>query len=87
VLFFARACAQAKALAGPAPLPPQIYLRGEHEMNRHFTFKDYANDLKYAGPKTTENLLDRAAEDRDISFEDFVKLEDLADEIERSKQK
>lgn len=56
-------------------------------MNRHFTFKDYANDLKYAGPKTTENLLDRAAEDRDISFEDFVKLEDLADEIERSKQK
>lgn len=56
-------------------------------MNRHFTFNDYADALKDAGPKTTENLLQRAIKDPDISFEDVIKLEDLADEIERSKQK
>ena len=55
-------------------------------MNRHFTFKDYADALKNAGPKTTENLLQRAIKDPDISFGDVIKLEDLADEKENARK-
>lgn len=48
-------------------------------MTGHFTFEDYAEALKGAGPKTTKNLLDRAARDLNISIGDLVELENLAD--------
>ena len=48
-------------------------------MNSHFTFKDYEKAIKEAGPKATENLLQRAMRDSNISLDDMLNLEDLAD--------
>ena len=53
----------------------------EGQMSKRFTFDDYKAALKGAGPKLTENILDRAAADTGIdglTWAEFKALCDLA---------
>lgn len=45
---------------------------------KKFTFEDYREALKDAGPKLTEHILERAANDESLEFPDFVSLCKLA---------
>ena len=48
---------------------------GNHEK---VYFEDYREALNGAGPKLTEHILERAANDKDLEFPDFVRLCKLA---------
>jgi len=55
-------------------------------MESNFKFSDYANALKEAGPKRPkliQNILWRAREDANIGFDDYVRLETIAEKNER----
>lgn len=43
-------------------------------MKKKFTFEDYLEALEGVGPKTRENILERAIQDKNIEFEDFLRL-------------
>lgn len=45
---------------------------------KKFTFKDYKEALEGVGPKTRENILERAINDKNIEFQDFLRLCNLA---------
>lgn len=45
---------------------------------KKFTYDDYRNALKGAGPKITENILERAERDPDLEWSEFKALVDLA---------
>ena len=45
---------------------------------KKFTFEDYREALKGAGPKLKENILSRAEQDKNIDFPEFVRLCKLA---------
>ena len=45
---------------------------------KKFTFEDYREALEGAGPKLKENILERAEQDKNIDFPDFVRLCKLA---------
>lgn len=50
-------------------------------MSNKFTFEDYKKALKGAGPKTTKNIMDRAAQDvglDGLTRQEFKKLCDIA---------
>ena len=41
---------------------------------KKFTFKDYQEAMEGVGPKTRENILERAVHDTNIEFPDFIRL-------------
>lgn len=43
-----------------------------------FTHKEYLEALKDAGPKLTENILERAEKDEGLSWEEFKNIVDYA---------
>ena len=45
---------------------------------KQFTFEDYREALEGVGPKTREHILERAIQDKNIEFEDFLRLCNLA---------
>ena len=45
---------------------------------KQYTFEDYRKALDGAGPKLTEHILERAANDKDLEFPDFIRLCKLA---------
>ena len=45
---------------------------------KKFTFEDYREALEDAGPKLKVNILERAEQDKNIEFLDFVRLCKLA---------
>lgn len=47
-------------------------------MNGHFSFEQYKEALKGAGPKLKEIILDRANQDSEIEFPQFKELVDFA---------
>lgn len=47
-------------------------------MKKKFTFEDYREALEGVGPKTRENILERAEQDKNIEFSEFVQLCKLA---------
>ena len=47
-------------------------------MKKKFTFEDYRDALEGVGQKTWENILERAEQDKNIEFPEFVQLCKLA---------
>lgn len=45
---------------------------------KKYTFEDYREALDGAGPRLTEHILERAANDGDLEFPDFIRLCKLA---------
>lgn len=45
---------------------------------KEFSYKDYVEALKDAGPKLCENILERARNDGNIDPKQYEKLEDIA---------
>ena len=45
---------------------------------KQFTFEDYREALEGVGQKTRENILERAINDKNIEFQDFLSLCKLA---------
>lgn len=45
---------------------------------KKFTFEDYREALEGVGPRTRENILERASNDKNIEFQDFLHLCKLA---------
>ena len=43
-------------------------------MKRKYTSEDYREALEGVGPKPRENILERAIQDKNIEFEDFLRL-------------
>lgn len=47
-------------------------------MKKHFSFEEYKDFLKGAGPKLKDRILDQANEDDGIEFPEFKALVDYA---------
>ena len=47
-------------------------------MKKKSTFEDYQEALEGVGPKTRENILERAINDKNIELQDFLRLCKLA---------
>lgn len=45
---------------------------------KKFTFEDYREAMEDVGPKARESILARAEQDKNIEFQDFVRLCKLA---------
>lgn len=52
---------------------------------KNFSFEDYAEALRGAGPKLRANILERALNDHNITLKQYARLERLAEKSEQRK--
>lgn len=68
----------AAATARPMTRSPKTVRKGSDTMKKQFSFEQYKEALKGAGPKLKEIILERANQDNSIEFPEFKQLVDLA---------